>query len=205
MEAADVVGMADDPAIELLNTVATPYLGEPLDFISDGASYLHWLELTGLIAAGDRVTITKAFDKKSIDNAAAHARDLRERLRSAVSTWSGEDSGSVPKPVVASINDVLSNDSRIPQLRLGADGYGIHDHYQWSSPEQLLVPPMDAWAKLFAEGNNEVVRQCEGCTIWFYDRTKAGHRRWCSMSQCGNREKARRHRAAAAEAKSSAS
>jgi predicted RNA-binding Zn ribbon-like protein len=40
------------------------------------------------------------------------------------------------------------------------------------------------------------IRQCEGagCAWLFMDTTKNGTRRWCDMSVCGNRAKARRHR-----------
>ncbi|MFI7632863.1 CGNR zinc finger domain-containing protein [Nonomuraea sp. NPDC049400] len=31
------------------------------------------------------------------------------------------------------------------------------------------------------------------CALRFVDRSQAGNRRWCSMSRCGNRTKARRH------------
>lgn len=34
------------------------------------------------------------------------------------------------------------------------------------------------------------------CILWFYDTSKNGTRRWCSMSICGNRAKAARHYAA---------
>jgi predicted RNA-binding Zn ribbon-like protein len=29
--------------------------------------------------------------------------------------------------------------------------------------------------------------------LWFHDTTRSGTRRWCSMTACGNRLKARRH------------
>ena len=36
---------------------------------------------------------------------------------------------------------------------------------------------------------------CENpdCVLWFFDTTRNGTRRWCSMAVCGNRMKARRH------------
>ena len=39
------------------------------------------------------------------------------------------------------------------------------------------------------------LRVCAGddCGWLFLDRSKAGRRRWCSMADCGNRAKARRH------------
>jgi len=39
------------------------------------------------------------------------------------------------------------------------------------------------------------VKHCENpdCALWFFDTTRNGTRRWCSMAVCGNRMKARRH------------
>jgi predicted RNA-binding Zn ribbon-like protein len=39
------------------------------------------------------------------------------------------------------------------------------------------------------------LRKCANpdCVLWFLDTTRSGTRRWCSMSACGNRLKARRH------------
>ncbi|MCO1657984.1 CGNR zinc finger domain-containing protein [Pseudonocardia humida] len=39
------------------------------------------------------------------------------------------------------------------------------------------------------------VRHCAGpgCVLHFYDTSKRGDRRWCSMAGCGNRAKAARH------------
>jgi predicted RNA-binding Zn ribbon-like protein len=39
------------------------------------------------------------------------------------------------------------------------------------------------------------VRQCEGCSLLFMDRSRPGRRRWCSMDRCGNRSKTARYRA----------
>jgi predicted RNA-binding Zn ribbon-like protein len=39
------------------------------------------------------------------------------------------------------------------------------------------------------------VRHCSGpgCVLHFYDTSRRGDRRWCSMAGCGNRAKAARH------------
>ncbi|WP_433334411.1 CGNR zinc finger domain-containing protein [Spirillospora sp. CA-294931] len=39
------------------------------------------------------------------------------------------------------------------------------------------------------------VRRCAGdaCVLWFLDTSRNGRRRWCSMTGCGNRAKARAH------------
>ncbi|WP_205669150.1 CGNR zinc finger domain-containing protein [Amycolatopsis suaedae] len=42
----------------------------------------------------------------------------------------------------------------------------------------------------------ERIRACGRCGWLFLDSSRGGRRRWCSMSTCGNREKAGRHRRA---------
>lgn len=37
------------------------------------------------------------------------------------------------------------------------------------------------------------IRICDNCGWLFHDRSRNGSRRWCDMSVCGNRSKARRH------------
>lgn len=70
-------------------------------------------------------------------------------------------------------------------------------HRRVATPEDLLVPVAEAIAELLAEGDFALVRKCESpdCTLWFYDRTKSHHRRWCSMAVCGNRMKVAAFRA----------
>ncbi|MGL6236255.1 MAG: CGNR zinc finger domain-containing protein [Segniliparus sp.] len=46
-------------------------------------------------------------------------------------------------------------------------------------------------------GSDAPLRQCgaDNCTRIFVDRSRRGDRRWCDMARCGNRDKARAHRA----------
>ena len=77
--------------------------------------------------------------------------------------------------------------------------------WRWTSdsvPE--LTSPLHRVAVSAAEvlttTDPERLRRCEGdsghCGWLFYDSSRSGNRQWCSMSGCGNREKARRHRLA---------
>ncbi|WP_020373685.1 CGNR zinc finger domain-containing protein [Sulfobacillus thermosulfidooxidans] len=44
---------------------------------------------------------------------------------------------------------------------------------------------------------SERIRQCEDeqCIRYFVDTSRGGHRRWCNMATCGNRQKVARYRA----------
>ena len=52
-----------------------------------------------------------------------------------------------------------------------------------------------ALADLLASGKLDKIRRCANpeCLYLFFDESRAGKRRWCTMSSCGNRAKARRH------------
>ncbi|OFW59287.1 MAG: hypothetical protein A2133_05035 [Actinobacteria bacterium RBG_16_64_13] len=60
----------------------------------------------------------------------------------------------------------------------------------------LLWPVARATAALLTSPQLSRVRECAGdpCDWLFLDHSKNGSRRWCDMSECGNRAKARRYR-----------
>ena len=71
-------------------------------------------------------------------------------------------------------------------------------------PAQLIEIDSPAWYPAWAAAENylqlladrpERIRSCANpaCVLHFYDVSKNGTRRWCSMLGCGNRAKASRH------------
>jgi predicted RNA-binding Zn ribbon-like protein len=61
----------------------------------------------------------------------------------------------------------------------------------------LLGPPAWSAIELLATGASERIKQCPGhdCGWLFFDNSKNNSRRWCDMAVCGNRSKAKAHRA----------
>jgi predicted RNA-binding Zn ribbon-like protein len=74
--------------------------------------------------------------------------------------------------------------------------------YREKTVEEYLAPVAESIAELLAHADFDLIRQCEGeqCVLWFYDRTKAHRRRWCSPQSCGNRAKVAAFRARARQA-----
>jgi hypothetical protein len=88
------------------------------------------------------------------------------------------------------LNAVLARGSRTPVL--GPDGPGEH-----VAAEAHWRPAWDAAVdhlRLLGERPDRI-RHCAhpACVLWFYDTSRNGTRRWCSMETCGNRAKAGRH------------
>jgi predicted RNA-binding Zn ribbon-like protein len=191
-----MVGLADHPALEFLNSTATP-VRDTVELICDGAGYLSWLESAGLIDATDCSEIAARFSTAELDAAAESAVALREWLRPVIATWAKGARRAVADSVLARLSELLAADERFFSVAKGRDGTAeIVDRRKWTQARQLLIPPAEAAAQLFAFADRTLVRQCEGptCTLWFYDQTKSHRRRWCSMAVCGNRAKARNHR-----------
>ena len=75
---------------------------------------------------------------------------------------------------------------------------GARFEWTWSGADDLGSPlwPVAASAvELLTEGDLARVRQCPGaddCGWLFYDASRNGTRRWCSMEGCGSRVKMRR-------------
>jgi len=60
----------------------------------------------------------------------------------------------------------------------------------------VLVPIAHSVAEIVADPRaHEAVRKCanDGCALYFYDTSRTGRRRWCSMAACGNRAKVAAH------------
>ncbi|NJK80825.1 MAG: hypothetical protein HC914_13385 [Chloroflexaceae bacterium] len=61
--------------------------------------------------------------------------------------------------------------------------------------DQVLWPLLWSAVDLLTSADVARVRGCNGehCSWLFLDTTHNGTRRWCSMEDCGNRHKVRRH------------
>ena len=134
-----IVGLAGDPALELLNSRATPSPGsEPIELIGDGASYLRWLARTLLIDQEDLAVLEDLFSADELDGAAADARTLREKLRPILLNWAGEKPVPFPVDVIDELNALLAQDRRYAQLNLEmtlsccvSGGNGRSPHSSW--------------------------------------------------------------------------
>ena len=112
-------------------------------------------------------------------------------------------------PAKADLEVVSATLSRaLAHRRLALDGECCA--YAWTDDPAALDAPLwpvaeSAAALLTSRDELGRVRVCglyddEECSWLFLDNTRARTRRWCSMKDCGNRAKARRHHARAKQA-----
>ncbi|HTN10534.1 MAG TPA: ABATE domain-containing protein [Acetobacteraceae bacterium] len=94
---------------------------------------------------------------------------------------------------LAAFNAALAEAPARRRLCDAGDAYGVAPAA--GSMAALLAPVLWSAADLLAGRRRASLRQCANplCGWLFLDDSKSGNRRWCMMSACGNRAKARRH------------
>ncbi|MBA4181178.1 MAG: hypothetical protein C0506_11365 [Anaerolinea sp.] len=123
----------------------------------------------------------------------ARALSLREAIFRAVLA---RIQGAGPdRPHLDCLNGEYVDAMRHRRLVWGDDGPAA----EWVEMGENLASPLwpiaESAVELLLGGDVDLVRRCGGedCDWLFVDRTKNHSRRWCRMSGCGNRAKAKRH------------
>ena len=102
---------------------------------------------------------------------------------------------AAPPRDLDTLNQALSRAPARTTLKRGKDGYAWEVDARSGTALALLAPVLWSAGDLLAGPRLDRVRRCANpeCGWLFLDDSRAGKRRWCSMSACGNRAKARRH------------
>jgi predicted RNA-binding Zn ribbon-like protein len=173
------------PALDFVNTRRERWWRDVETLVTpDDLS--EWVVRAGLLA-----------DAPPVDAALlAAARDLREAIDAAALAL-GEPDGP-PDEALAVIDSWLAEASVPDRLRAGEQKRPVLAPGTPAHPGRhaLGLLARDA-AEMLGTEQRDRVRVCasETCSARFYDRSRGGRRRWCSMQACGNVAKARRHRA----------
>ncbi|CAG4906642.1 CGNR zinc finger domain-containing protein [Paraburkholderia gardini] len=191
--------LADAPGLDFLNSVATP-VDEEVDWISDGEGLLTWLEQAELVPRATLAAMRSQSTPAELDAVAAQARALREWFRGFVQKRKGRPLSARDLRELEPLNQLFERDEQYAEIVVDATGgtsiLELRANRRWKSPESLLMPIVEALAKLVCDEDFTYVKACEGprCTLIFADHTRGHARRWCSMAICGNRAKVAAHR-----------
>jgi predicted RNA-binding Zn ribbon-like protein len=165
------------------------HLGEPADLVD-------WSERAGTIG-GNRARLLRRRTERNPGEAAetlARAVALREAVHAVFAAIAdGEDP---PADALAAVQRAYAEAMSHAELVPTAEGLG----WSWASNADLgclLRPIARSAAEAALTADFGRIRRCPGhegsCGWLFYDTSKNGLRRWCSMRACGSWEKNRRH------------
>jgi len=186
---------ADALAADFVNTRYWRGSKSPTETLSGPEALIGWIADAALLppAAFGAIRETWLADPAAGNHAFVEALGWREAIfRSLTAAGRGED----PAPGdIALLNAALARAPARRRLYAGADSAGWEVEAPGADAAGLLAPVLWAAGDLLLGPRRTRVRQCANpaCGYLFIDDSKAGNRRWCSMSACGNRAKAHRH------------
>ncbi|WP_188554933.1 CGNR zinc finger domain-containing protein [Edaphobacter dinghuensis] len=179
--------VANRPILDLLNT--KPVLaGGPTELLSDFHALERWLIAVGIVSSTKAKNLLRRW--RTSPEAATFLKELiafRERLRDAV--FRMEDGSTPSDQIIEEVNARLLQYPSCALIRK-RDGQLIRERFfDPQKPEDLWGPIIDDAAALLSEAEIHRIRKCESCVVHFFDTSKKGSRRWCSMNICGNKFK----------------
>lgn len=182
--------------LDFANTVDPRHSDHPREFLTSYADLVAWAAYAGAIEAEDAARLLEQATHRpaEADLAFQSARTLRQALYRVFSAIAaGEVASTADVDVLTHAHVDAMTHARIAVLPSG---------YAWSwdrapqALDRMVWPVARSATELLTTGQLDRVRECpglDGCGWLFYDTSKNGSRRWCSMEGCGNRAKGRRH------------
>ncbi len=187
--------------IDFANSI--PVVPDP---ISCWADLVAFLVAVGILDASraDALRNPVSSEGPGVSEAFAAALKLRSGIRSVVEAIAHGQAVHAPwiEPVNSALVCTEGYDQLIPTSPEGKT-WRLGFVARQRRLEWLLAAIARSTAELIAEGPGAPVRKCASpnCAVYFYDASRNGKRRWCSMSTCGNRSKVAAHARRAREAR----
>jgi predicted RNA-binding Zn ribbon-like protein len=186
------------PCLDFANTMGGDALHDPHEFLDSYEDLILFAKMAGLVPP-DRARALVARAKREPEQAAAALDDARQLRGAIFRVFFALSHERKPAPDdVARLNETLARalaHRRVVQ-RGGSFELGWDD--DGDPLDRPLWPIVVSAAELLADHDRAPVRACcssaeRRCTWLFVDSSRNRSRRWCSMRDCGNRAKARRH------------
>ena len=146
----------------------------------DAAAWRAWVQASGLA-----VELVGPVDPQALSRAIAVRESLYRSLTAVL------DGRRVPRADLARLNAVVA--AAGPELTLNARG----EVRCSGTVDQVLTALVRDAMDLLRSGALALLRECVNprCTRLFVDTSRAGNRRWCGMTECGNTAKVAAFRA----------
>ncbi len=183
------------PCLDLVNTVDQRPQASRRDNLESYADLVDWAEQSRLLSRGEATALRRAAASRP-----AEARQALEQMKSVrealFALFSARARGrEAPASALESLNRALARAYARLELVPGQPSFRPRFACEPTDLGRLLFPVLrSAYELLTSAPDLERLRLCaaETCDWLFLDRSKNRSRRWCDMSVCGNRDKARR-------------
>ncbi|CAN5702740.1 ABATE domain-containing protein [soil metagenome] len=180
-------------AVDFVNTLLVNEEG-PVELLPDTASLRRWCNAVGLLKGAEKDQFAQTWDKSpAVRRFLEEILVFREKLRSTILRL---ESGKNPESAfLRELNEKLLAYPHRYVVVLSRSGTRMQKHLDAAAhPTDLWRELANSVAHLITDVPVSRLRKCERCVVNFYDISKKGSRRWCSMHLCGNREKVSTYR-----------
>jgi predicted RNA-binding Zn ribbon-like protein len=180
-------------AIDFANTIVDVSAADGLECWTDLVDFLWAGGAAGATEAGELHREERRNPRKTAAAFRA-ALALRDAVRNVLKSIEGGYPASAAS--IERINGALRAGQTYVELEPHGFGWQLVHHPAEPGPMRALGPIARSIADIIMDDEApQAVRKCAGddCVLYFYDASRTGQRRWCSMSACGNRAKVAAH------------
>jgi len=183
------------PALDLVNTLDERPLPSPIENLVTYADLVRFAELAKLIEPSVARRL-RSLTGPACARVATQVRKLRERLHDVLAAAHARR--SIPQADLEAIGRAIRTTHAARAVVMSTAARPAT--HRWSrpiAPEVLLHACALSIEDLLVNVDRKRIRKCgaSDCAVYFVDTSKGHRRQWCSMKNCGNREKQRRWRA----------
>jgi predicted RNA-binding Zn ribbon-like protein len=182
------------PGLDFVNTLDERPFDQPIENLATYRDLVRFAELAGLVEPRLAKSL-RTLNDPACSRVVKRARELREHVHDVLAA------GHKQQPVSQNDLDAIASavqTAHAARVFVASPSRSLAS-YRWSRPTAAEVP-LHACALaiegLLMDVDRERIRKCgaSDCDVYFVDASKGHRRQWCSMKNCGNREKQRRWR-----------
>jgi predicted RNA-binding Zn ribbon-like protein len=192
--AADLSLLGGRPCLDFANTLDWRGSDKPVEFLQTYQDLLAWSRHAGTLSAKEANNLFQRSKKQPSKQAkvlgkAIKLREVIYRIFSSLSA--GKPAANKD---LAAFNKFLSQTMKNSQIVRSKDGYRWDSRGEMAKLGWILNPLIHSAADLLVSDELQRVKKCgdPACGWLFLDTSRNKSRRWCDMSDCGNRAKANR-------------
>jgi predicted RNA-binding Zn ribbon-like protein len=176
--------------LDFVNTQAIEH-GRIEDRLKSFHDWIAWLLHTRALPAKElQSVVQQVHGARNEAEALSRVLGFRSVLREAAENI--VKGSQIPHYVLGEINRQLCLPLGYPQLVWDKGEFHERVIFEVTDVSQLLAPIAQSISDFLCTESLDRLKKCENpeCILFFHDVSKNHSRRWCSMTSCGNRQKA---------------
>lgn len=175
--------------LDFINTINDRFVVDPLDYLGSGQDLVKWAYRLKITENDTHKKLLKYIDihPQAASEFLQQAKSIRELIYKIFLSISHNN--EIQKEHLVTFNKIIPDYFSKLQIEV-KDGSTIESwDYKQEDLHRILAPVLKDAYTLLLEGNRDRIRECPKCGWLFFDKSKNGRRRWCSMQTCGSNVK----------------